>query len=68
MSSLKAVFFTMTPSANTGKIGRSKTQFIQRKLNAILNQACTVSYPGTEAYFELMHAWNIAHKSMMHPH
>jgi len=76
VSSLKAVFFTMTPSANTGKIGRSKTQFIQRKLNAyqfyygmdpILNQACTVSYPGTEAYFELMRAWNIAHKSMDAP-
>ena len=66
----------MTPSANTGKIGRSKTQFIQRKLNAyqfyygmdpILNQGCTVSYPGTEAYFKLMRAWNIAHKSMDAP-
>ena len=76
VSSLKAVFFTMTPSANTGKIGRSKTQFIQRKLNAyqfyygmdpILNQPCTVSYLGTEAYFELMRAWNIAHKSMDAP-
>ena len=66
----------MTPSTNTGNITRSKTQLIQSKLNAyqfyygmdpILNQPCRVSYPGSEAYFELMRAWNVAHKSMDAP-
>ena len=76
VSSLKAVFFTMTPSANIGNIARSKTQFIQRKLNAyqfyygmdpILNQPCRVAYPGSEAFFELMRAWSVAHKTMDAP-
>ena len=50
--------------------------FIQCKLSAdqfyyamdhLLNQLQCVPYPGTEAYFELMRAWNIAHKSMDAP-
>ena len=32
-----------------------------------LNQSCCVTYPGIEAYFKLMHAWNVAHKSMDAP-
>ena len=36
-------------------------------MDSILNQSCRVTYPGTEAYFELMRAWNVAHKSMDAP-
>lgn len=76
VSSLKALFFTITPDLNSGNIMRSKTQFIQRNMNAyqfyfrgepVLNQPVRVQYPNTEAYQELMRAWNIAHKTMDAP-
>jgi hypothetical protein len=76
VSSLKAVFFTITPDINTGDMSRSKTQFINRNLidyqfyydlETVLNQPCRVTYPGTEAFHELCRAWNVAHKTMDAP-
>jgi hypothetical protein len=75
-ASVKAVFFTFTPGLNAENINRSKTQFIQRGLtdyqwyyceDPILNNPVRVNYPNTEAYQELMRAWNIAHKTMDAP-
>jgi hypothetical protein len=75
-ASVKAVFFTLTPSTNMQNISRSKTQFIQRGLldyqwfycdEPITAAPVRVSYPNTEAYQELMRAWNIAHKTMDAP-
>ena len=76
VASLKAVFFTITPQSNTANINRSKTQFIQRGMtdyqffysdDPVLNQPVKIQYPNTEAYAELMRAWNVAHKTMDAP-
>ena len=76
VASLKAVFFTITPQHNTGNINRSKTQFIQRGMtdyqffysdDPVLNNPVRVQYPNTEAFSELMRAWNVAHKTMDAP-
>jgi hypothetical protein len=76
VASLKAVFFTITPQANTANLNRSKTQFIQRGMtdyqffysdDPVLNQPVKVQYPNTEAFSELMRAWNVAHKTMDAP-
>jgi len=75
-ASLKAVFFTITPQNNIGNMSRSKTQFIQRGMETyqfyyadepIINQPVRVQFPNTEAYHELMRAWNVAHKTMDAP-
>lgn len=76
VASLKAVFFTITPQNNTANLSRSKTQFIQRGMtdyqffysdDPVLNQPVKVQYPNTEAFAELMRAWNVAHKTMDAP-
>ena len=35
--------------------------------NPVLNQPVRVQYPNTEAYSELMRAWNVAHKTLDAP-